>query len=74
MVRLLRGCINFKSYLIKGSVNITEYIYVFMEYEKKNETGANTKSGLMPGGGGGASSKNKVQVSRNMLHFNEPSY
>ncbi len=35
MVRLLRGCINLKSYLIKGSVNITEYMYVFMEYEQK---------------------------------------
>jgi hypothetical protein len=38
-----------------------------MEYKKKNETGAYTKSGLMRGGG--ASSKNKVQVSRNMLNF-----
>ncbi len=39
-----------------------------VEYEQKNETGANTKS-ERGGGEEGTSSKNKVQVSRNMPNF-----
>jgi hypothetical protein len=56
-VRLLIACIDFKSYL-RG---IKEIHVVFMEYEKKNETGVNTKSGLMPGRGGGRAQVQKIK-------------